>query len=117
LFQYKERIYGSIPMLPVNIGSKVFTVFKTVGMIYEAMRYVKCVGEVTHIFYPDSPEHLWWSICHTIDYVIPEPDDILLKIAFGSGLSEIFLPKDVVHVVWIPTDSMPNLDDAAYFNL
>jgi len=117
IFQYKGRYYGSVPTLPIKIGASVLIVFKTVGMVRYGMRYLKCIGEVTHIFYPHSHEHEWWSICHVPDYVVPKPTDIILKVAFGKGISEIFLPHDLVHVVWLPTDNVPTLDEADIFNL
>lgn len=117
LFHYKGKYYGSIPMLPIKIGSKVFIVFKTVGLIHEGMQYLKRVGEVTHIFYPHSSEHDWWSIPHTLDYVVPEQNDIIIKVYLGGGISDIFLTKDMINVAWIPTDSLPTIEDAVMFNL
>jgi len=117
LFICDKRHYGSIPTMPIKVGSKVFIVFKTVGLIREGMQYLKRVGEVTHLFYPDSSEHRWWSLCHTTDYVVPKPTDILVKIAFGHGESEIFLPKDVVHVVWLPVDRLPTMEESLDFDM
>lgn len=101
-FKHSDGLhYGSIPTLPIVSESYAFCVDKSIGYIETGYKYIKLIGQVTHIVTKDDPQHRWWEIQNADGYVAPKPGDSIVVMSFPEFEDEIFLLKDIVHVTHV----------------